>query len=67
MRAPPRTTLPLLARYEGESLYAGAEAIVKGLLEAETPANLLAGPALEPFDAMFALTRDDETIELVMG
>jgi len=57
--------VPLLALHEGTALYAAPEAILKGLLEAEPAVSIVAGPRVDPFEALFALAQDDAVDDLL--
>ncbi|MHC4108525.1 MAG: hypothetical protein ACYSTY_10615, partial [Planctomycetota bacterium] len=54
-----------LARHEGRSLLSAPEALLKGLLEAETGVALVAGPRREPFAGLFDLVADDAVADLL--
>ena len=54
-----------LARHEGRSLLSAPEALLKGLLEAETGVALVAGPKREPFAGLFDLVADDAVADLL--
>lgn len=48
-----------LGRYEGQELYTAPEALVKGVLEAESAASLIVGPATDGFATLFRIARDE--------
>ena len=57
--------LPLLASYEGMALYAAPQAMLKGLLESEVAASIIAAPGGEPFGDLLRLGRTETTVELL--
>jgi len=63
----PRSQSAPLARHDGEVLFTAVEAILKGLLEAETPASVVTGPRTGAFAALFDLDRDDAAVEVLRG
>ena len=48
-----------LARHEGWALYSADEAMLKGVLEADTDVELIAGPPRESFAPLLGLARDE--------
>ncbi|MHC4590295.1 MAG: hypothetical protein ACYTAQ_13445, partial [Planctomycetota bacterium] len=57
--------LPSLARHEGWNLYPAAQALLKGVLEADTSVELIAGPRSEAFSPVFGLDRDETVAALL--
>jgi hypothetical protein len=56
---------PGLARHEGWNLFTAAQALLKGVLEADTSVELIAGPRSEPFAPVLALDRDETVAALL--
>jgi Pyruvate/2-oxoacid:ferredoxin oxidoreductase gamma subunit len=56
-----------LARQEGWSLFSGAEAVLKGVLECDTAIRVIAVPWGETFSALGRLSRDDAVARLLRG
>lgn len=50
---------PALARVEGDVLASAFEALVKGLLESETPVHAIYGPRRAPFEPVFRLLGEE--------
>ncbi|MBX3356183.1 MAG: hypothetical protein KF724_10870 [Phycisphaeraceae bacterium] len=50
---------PAMARVEGDVLASAFEAIVKGVLEAESPVRTIASPRRAPFEPIFRLLGDE--------
>jgi TPP-dependent indolepyruvate ferredoxin oxidoreductase alpha subunit len=57
--------LPSLARHEGWNLFTAAQALLKGVLEADTTVELIAGPRRETFAPVLALDWDEAVAALL--
>ena len=57
--------LPSLARHEGLNLFTAAQALLKGVLEADTTVELIAGPRSEAFAPVLALNWDEAVAALL--
>ena len=55
----------LLAHHEGDALYSAPEAMLKGLLEAETPTGRVFGPESDRFLSLFRLAAAEPVAELL--
>ena len=61
----PNDKMSPLARHEGMALYGAAQALLKGLLEAEPAVSIVAGPGIEPFGALMRLAEDAAVADLL--
>lgn len=62
-RTAPQPSSPALQR--GLGLFTASEALLKGVLEAEMPIELIAGPALGPFEPVFSSIADETVAGLL--
>lgn len=70
---PPAVQLPAavpvqpnsLARHEGRDLLSAHQAVLKGVLEAESRVAIISGPPGEPFGRLFDLAGEDEVASLL--
>jgi Pyruvate/2-oxoacid:ferredoxin oxidoreductase gamma subunit len=58
---------PGLARHEGWNLFTAAQALLKGVLEADTTVELIAGPRSESFAQVLGLNRDEAVAALLQA